>query len=1448
MFVHLQGVHRNASALRAMRIEDGEPGDVDAGGSQTAFERIDAFRNATRGAFAAGGQGCGSWPLPLNPFGQVVGALVGLTRGFGAPRMHAARVSIDNASAIASAPEPTPTPTTADGVSFETASATSEPMPVSPSASVDEARDPEPDRRHASANGVTARHPLGEYAMAAWIRQRCGAADMLGRLTRGLGWTIAQHIASLIGQPRCSVWFDASATEIVPGAGHASALRPDEAVVEVSLVPRGIARRFVVRDRRDASSEPPLVRAPDTAQPPAHRAASEATHGRIQGPVVNAHYLSGWHTPLVQAAVNQVRLGRPAAERNAMTSGYATLSKRLDEFLQGPCGTLVRFVFESSDKKPDLEQWKVRSAVCDYLYQATPIGAKASIFGYLLELTTQVKKGEALSADQMAKAFSVLSIRPNREGVVEVGRTRKIWTGDGLRPITVNDAQHQIEQPPVSALGAPSLPGLPVEHSPEGWRIVSIPDEYVAKGVEVADLDTHTRRLSTSSTAAYVELDGKLYEAERSRGTTRWRIVPPGGRRGLSIPIEFHTDTRRWEAILLVGPGDPAPLPERYAARVDALASGPEHDVYLDAHHEEYDPALLPADAEQTPTEALMNVFATSNAMTPRELGALHQYIEMRRWTSLVDEVNVLNLRQAESPASAAAYLRGVDRADVSRVPGYRSSMTAVELLELVRSGGLTPYEIGACSREAVVRMTIDDVRHEADRLYLRASRSMQGVLRFEHVRIPGLTADATFEDMLDLFLRGALTDTQRGALRPKLQSAAGELNSLMLEFGQKIGVLRALVLPEGEAQFVYGYENYLRITIDRLTPEMDLTALARLGVQHAAQPSRMGAIWRHIELAASDLELDMSMFTEMVEEIDHGYTLFAAGYEASNRIELPPTNDGTLLELGAQFLSGELTLRERGAVYARFQNREIMERINRYVADYHAPELAERIRFGYTEPDAVPGLEHGEASTLDVIASRFARGDLSPEQVGRLAWEADQIDADMTLARVDAFRHRIVTGAEIHDYVDAYLNPGPDDGALAMKPPVGEWTQEALLDLFGRDGMDVRTRGRIAWRITQMEREQVEFEGIVLERIYANAATSARLRFRQTLVPRMLNGLVDGACFALSATMCVALEAGDAAVERFARRLRRIMRVEERAGSPGQVRLRMRDESRNVLAALAALGVRQPRSLGSLIAGEMTLLSAEFPWADLPGLLNRGTLEDGRSTWLIATERHAFAMHGERAPDTADGVRYRFYEPNYGLLTFDRHQAFSAALTQAFRQSYYRIDVFGGLSTVSVYAVDVERLGDLEVVPRAHLRVRDLVGSQPFRAVRRPTHAHAGTQTHDGERMDVDASRVVHHFVPAAGSASTTEANHRASGYDRVGGVGGVGAIPHMPYDAFDADFEGSFGHGFDARRDRPFDDTDTDDDPFDVFDAFERSDARSGGTSHRVVSGNPGEARDDA
>jgi hypothetical protein len=301
---------------------------------------------------------------------------------------------------------------------------------------------------------------------------------------------------------------------------------------------------------------------------------------------------------------------RCVCEPESSSSVFGRLAKALGEFLQGPCGTIVRHVYQGHELNELPRAAKVGSVVCDLIYQASPYGMGSALFGYLLEMTGKVVRSEPMSTQDMIQGINMLSFRLSAHHEVQVGRHRMLWTRNGLSKIReTTDGARLVHEARSASTPVERVPDLPVEHTAQGWKISEIPQEYRVSEREAALVDDPAVIRRTADTSGYVAVDGSVFEARTDGRSTRWYIVPPNGMHGTHIALEFNLGERRWEAITLIGAGDPPPLAQRYEARDPVLRTGGEHDIYLDAHAEAYDPDLLPGGADQLENAQLVEHF-----------------------------------------------------------------------------------------------------------------------------------------------------------------------------------------------------------------------------------------------------------------------------------------------------------------------------------------------------------------------------------------------------------------------------------------------------------------------------------------------------------------------------------------------------------------------------------------------------------------------------------------------------------------------------------------------------------------------------------------------------------------------------------------------------------------------------------------------------------------------
>ncbi|WP_147432459.1 hypothetical protein [Pararobbsia silviterrae] len=1236
-----------------------------------------------------------SWPAPSNATGRVVGALVGLygaTAGYDYNPLRFGPVgdTVEHGTVGAwGAVEPRGTAWTGPR------DATAEPGDA--------------------AQDVVAVRTLADTMVASWIRQRCGAIVELARIASGAAWRPEQSVLSRFIHAPCRVYLDAR--------GRVRTLK--------SLTVSGESGAAVELDRVRTDGFTPRAHNAARATPsPARRETGDGVNRtRVERRDAPREWIADVQWPAVVNATKQFRTVCTCVPVETTAELFARLARKLGEFLQGPCGVIVRDLYEGRTSGEAPAGAQLGSRICDLVYSLSPYGFEATLIGYLVELTTKVLRNAPLTRDEAIRGIELLSYQRVPNGELRVGRQQMVWTSKGLSTIErTRSAAHVVDDAARMAPDSARVPDLPVEHTPEGWRIVSIPDAYRVSGAEPDLVDDPSTLRFTSMTAGYVRIDDAVYEARLDGRSTRWHVVPPEGKLGVRIPLEFNPVERRWETMSLIGAGDVPSFAERYAARDAELRTGGGQDDYLESHAELYDPALLPADADALTLEALIEHFATNDGATPAQLGVLHQYIEVRRWTQIKDAYGQAMRDVVDASwASRLEYLHGLLRGDVKSVEGFRHTMTIAELMGLAVHGRLTPYEAGACSMTIAERMVRAETHIAAGRLLGARDRMWIGSLRAERIAVPGLPAHPIYEDLLTHFLHGKLTDTQRGALMPRIDRAAARVINRWRTLLDHIEHLRENLSVRAHEDFADGYDRFASLVDENERLESGIDRLLDLVDTHAEDPTMLGALTRSVELHESELRELFDEYLDELARIEDDYVKFLEGFHGAERYELPSTPSGSALDLAALYFHETLTPHERGALYARFRESDALDRIDAVLADERARGHGAEIDRGYRHPELVDISALGPLDSLTRVLDRVEGRRLSPAEFGRLSREADDIASVCRQARVDAYRHRIVTGSEFDAYIDAYLNP--DDTDAAGLPNIADVTHEALLDMFRRDGTGARMRGRIARAITQHETEQRARDLLVLRALYAAVTDAHKIAFPQSQIPTMLHGLVDGSCFPLSAAMGVAMHEGNAAMRRFMTRVSSI--VPDAHAVPAGQRARMSEESRDVLGAMATLALEQPRSPGALDAGEFIPMLEGADWSELFSLLDEAredlirdvaampeaSVEDvnrrGASTYLIETDRHAMLVRVEYRQRAAQRIRYRVYEPNYGVLSFDQRQALEHVLRRVFESDYYVSHVFGHNRRINVYGVDPNRLGEHRVW--GGRTVADLAGAEPF-------------------------------------------------------------------------------------------------------------------------------------
>lgn len=1206
---------------------------------------------------------------------------------------------------------------------------------------------------------------LADRIVASLIKQRCAVAMQLEFLARGLSWGPAQDSFAQLASRRCKVTFDTDMRKVQ----RATIVRDDQFALEIEL-----SLRDDMLMRLD-----PLK---------SGRVSRNAGTSPTDGFGFREHPDSPTHWPDVRAAQRRIKFPGGAAQPAHLRTAYECLAEKLAEFLQSPCGALVReyHALRCESKETLLE--KIGSTMCDLVFQATGAGLVESLFGQLLSMTIKMYNGEPMTREEIVRGIELMTMHRNAHNVVELGEKKMLWTGDGLREIHEGTEKAYLSQG-TSTPARPRMPDLPVKHTAQGWKITEIPEEYAVRDADVIEQLGPEKIRQTSARSGFIKLGDKAYEVGLDDRSTRWRIVPPDGKAGIAIPVEFNGRKHRWEAIRLIGAGDPPPLAERYAARDAELRTGAEQDVYVDAHEETYDASALPEHAEIKPLETLIEQYVTDRTLTPHRAGVLRQYIEARRWRDLMQAYGEATRKLVDSdPEASAEYLHGLLRGDVARIRGYRRDLSVDQLAAFALNARLTPFEAGACAMEMAERMVRSQAHRAAERMMRSGQRAWTGELGWERIAIPGLAAHASFEDMISHFLYGRMTDTQRGALVPRIGQLAQRLSAQANGIARRIETLQESMIP-GEADALRtGYEQYREIVIEVesgtrtvvIDSNTEIEGLLNAAQSYADEPAMLGAIDHWITDHRKELDVLEAEFADAVEDLRNGHEMFLAGMNEATHIELPPTAHGSTVEMAALFLGEKLTLKERGAVYARFRELDALDRIDAVIEDRRANGFSNEIRRGYEHPLDVQVEGLSAHMTLDDIAARLEREPLTPAQAGRLSRIADDLVADAREARVDAFRHRIVTGPEFDAYLAGYF-----DARGGARPDLGAASPETLVELFRADGGSARLRGQIAFHITRAEVEQLQRDEVLLQLMFAGVRPQRRIPFSQFELPRMFNGLLDGCCYSLVAVMSVAMHRGEAAVETFIARVRRLQ-PEAVVKSP-EALATLGDERREFYAAFASIAVRQPRSPGALVGREILPLQEGVDWEQIRGIVDeamddlmldierheeqaaervkagetradvasdqaeiQALNERSATSYLIETDRHALLVRVEYAPRSPFRVAVRFYEPNYGILTFNSLEAFDDMLHRAFGSGFYIRSVLGGSRHVNVYAIDPRKLGALRI--RGDLFVKDLVETEPFVQKARRTDAGSSGDSERESELAPDRKAKVDTQDPVAG------------------------------------------------------------------------------------------------
>ncbi|CAB3783172.1 hypothetical protein [Pararobbsia alpina] len=1137
---------------------------------------------------------------------------------------------------------------------------------------------------------------IGERVMFTWTRQRCQAIAQIGHFARGAVWSIGQKIASVFLLPPCEVILDRTGNV----SSRAFLKAANETGIELRLM---VARQL---------GRPPVVTA--SVRDPLAGLAGH-TPASLPPPIRTTRFVNAGAMDL--GSIN-LGAGRPGETRGA----FFNLWCQLDKILMSPCGSGVQAEIGQTNYSANQEKGlRAAAAARDLAYSFAPIGSALAAAGYAIHVLRKLVSGELPELPSHEQLTWLARHKPGPDGVVQLGRSTRIWMQGKLQCLEASTPDRGlVSDDRASETGVVRMPALPVARTPLGWELIETPDAY-RSNIEISDADfanSPDQLVRISSRFGYVRIDGKTYEAQRDLATTRWRIVPPDDAHGVQIAIRPVVGERRWETVTLLGAGDPPPLNERVETRHQSLLAGPESEVYRDAHIEEYDPeqsAELYGDRE---VPELMLEFAESSG-SPGELGQLHQYIQSRRDVDLLELVQEGIARAFAMPDAGLAYMRGLVLPASVRIPGFEQGMDVHQLMELAAGGNLSPFERGAALGRVIERRVVDEMHNVADSIRRAPDRLFMGELRSEQISIPRISRDASHEALLYHFLQGDLTDTQRGALLPLIKAQAERVVAPLEALRLRVMAARADETQGSGLEFRRGYEDFESIDAGGVDSRTELLPAIEIAM-HLPTTAQLGAAWRYVQLQEIEtrdmLEDVLQTMTRMESDRDE----FGRGFNAPADIELPWGGMGTSIEVGVAFHGESVTPAQQGALYRRFLDQSMLDRIERRVAVRSAGADAASVQRGRSHPEQVEIAGLPQTPSLEDIAVQMELPATTPEQVGALYARALEVMGTLRTEHVGAIRRRIFREPRLADYIDGYLNPGEETPPfLAAARSIDD-----TLDLFRNDMYSAHARGQIARRIARLEEENdaVVTEHLVMTQIYRHAVTTSRTVFSQSIIPSMLKGLLDGQCYAFAATMSVAMHRGTGAVRAFVERIRafEVLRAPTPPGGEPVERFVLSVESRNVLAALAELSLRQPRAPEAMTGGELTQVANWMNWSGVADFLYEQAFS-GHADHLIGTAEHALAVHIEIPSGPVRRPRILFYEPDYGLLEFDSLRDFQHTLERAGTTPFYRERVQGGDPGVDIFRVDPERLSRVRVY--GSLTVRDLADSWPFlRTARRPS------------------------------------------------------------------------------------------------------------------------------
>jgi hypothetical protein len=581
---------------------------------------------------------------------------------------------------------------------------------------------------------------------------------------------------------------------------------------------------------------------------------------------------------------------------------------------------------------------------------------------------------------------------------------------------------------------------------------------------------------------------------------------------------------------------------------------------------------------------------------------------------------------------------------------------------------------------------------------------------------------------------------------------------------------------PRDRIEFDYGFENAATISMRTLDAEPTLLGAIRASIE-MPNPTWAGAAWARVEPRVNAADSQALEVARVIPRMQSAQQDFVSGFADALEVDVPGTATGTSMQIALAYGQHDLTPLQRGAIHRRLLDQLLMEHIEWRLRGYIERDAMGDMARGFAspDPDSVPGLPY--PFTLADISRQLSREETTQEQAGMLHYFAQELANDLRLARVTAIRHRMITGSQFADYLDGYLNPPADEADFlhAIGHPA---SIDSLHELFVQDAASARRRGEIARYMARFESESEAaiYQETVLARVFAAAQATRRIPFAQTLIPSMLKGLVGGDCFSSSLIMSVAMRRGATSIDVFSRRMRAFEILRTPPAEAGQVPVprTLSLESRNVLSAMASLALRQPGTSGELIAGEMVRVASGVQPRNVAAIVHEAALLDGHEDHVMVTSEHAMALRvATDGGNPRAALNFLFYEPNYGLLEFDRYESFDGSLRVVGEAPYYRRTMFGADPGVDIYRINVPLLERVKVC--GNLRVRDLVREPSFvrardraaaaeaRAIRGRQGALAGTS---GSRDSVDAGTQTGEHAVGVGTQTDV---HGATGVDTL-------------------------------------------------------------------------------